>query len=189
MMRAVKCVLVGDEESGKTSLMRTYSENEFPSENIPRVFDNYSQTILVDGRPVSLILTDTNAHDDYDRLRPLSYPQTDVFLLCFPLNNPVSYDRVRSKWFPEINCFCPDVPIVLVGTKLDLRAVELKENSGVAITTIQGSEMAEEICAIKYLECSALTQEGLTEVFDAVIRATEPRRCYAKKRSGICLLL
>ncbi len=53
--------------------------------------------------------------------RPLSYPQTDVFLICFSIVNPSSFENVRAKWFQEVKHFCPNTPIVLVGTKLDLR--------------------------------------------------------------------
>ena len=58
---------------------------------------------------------------DYDRLRPLSYPQTDVFLVCYSVVNPASFDNVRAKWSPEIKHNNPETPVVLVGTKLDLR--------------------------------------------------------------------
>lgn len=58
--------------------------------------------------------------EDYDRLRPLSYPQTNVFLLCYSVVNPVSFDNIRAKWSPEIKLTNPHTPIILVGTKLDL---------------------------------------------------------------------
>lgn len=57
---------------------------------------------------------------DYDRLRPLSYPQTDVFLICYSIVNPISFDNVRAKWSPELKQYNADTPVVLVGTKLDL---------------------------------------------------------------------
>ena len=70
---------------------------------------------VCDGVPVSLGLWDTAGQEDYDRLRPLSYPQTDVFLICFSVVSPSSFENVTSKWCPEIKHHCADAPILLVG--------------------------------------------------------------------------
>jgi len=174
--RAVKCVVVGDGAVGKTCLLMSYTTNAFPGEYIPTVFDNYSANIMVENEPVNLGLWDTAGQEDYDRLRPLSYPQTDVFLVCFSIVNPASFDNCRAKWSPELKLYNPDTPVVLVGTKLDLREdkqtiEKLSVRRMAPIPTIKGSQMAQEIQAVAYIECSALTQKNLSRVFDVAIRA------------------
>lgn len=113
-------------------------------------FDNYSAPMVVDGIPVSLGLWDTAGQEDYDRLRPLSYPQTDVFLICFSVTSPSSFENVTSKWYPEIKHHCPDAPMILVGTKIDLRddretLTALAEQGLSAIKREQGQKLANKV--------------------------------------------
>jgi len=171
----IKLMVVGDGSVGKTCLLISYTTNSFPGEYVPTVFDNYNANAIVEGNPVNLGLWDTAGSSEYDTLRPLSYPGTDVFLICFSIFSPESCQSVISKWYPEISTHAPDVPIILVGTKSDLRSKQdaiqvLKENNQAPITTEQGIELAKKIGAKKYLECSALTQQNLSLIFEEAVK-------------------
>uniref|UniRef100_G1KHK8 Ras homolog family member A n=1 Tax=Anolis carolinensis TaxID=28377 RepID=G1KHK8_ANOCA len=116
-----KLVIVGDGACGKTCLLIVFSKDQFPEVYVPTVFENYVADIEVDGKQVELALWDTAGQEDYDRLRPLSYPDTDVILMCFSTDSPDSLENIPEKWTPEVKHFCPNVPIILVGNKKDLR--------------------------------------------------------------------
>lgn len=191
--RPIKCVVVGDGTVGKTCMLISYTTDSFPGEYVPTVFDNYSAPMVCDGVPVSLGLWDTAGQEDYDRLRPLSYPQTDVFLICFSVVSPSSFENVTSKWCPEIKHHCPDAPILLIGTKIDLREDKealqaLAENGHSPLKREQGQKLANKIRSVKYLECSALTQRGLKQVFDEAVRAVL-RPQPIRKRQRKCSVL
>jgi Ras-related C3 botulinum toxin substrate 1 len=196
--QSIKLVVVGDGAVGKTCLLISYTSNSFPQEYVPTVFDNYTCNIMVEGKTISLGLWDTAGQEDYDRLRPLSYPQTDVFLVCFSIINPTSFANIKTKWVPEVRHHCPNTKMILVGTKLDLRdsreAIDKIKEQGFAgaITTQEGQNLAKEIGAVQYMECSALTQKGLKQVFDqaikSVIRPSVQRRPAPKKEASCTLL-
>jgi len=177
MLQSVKLVVVGDGTVGKTCLLLAYTTNSFPVEYVPTVFDNYSANVMIDNKTVSLGLWDTAGQEDYDRLRPLSYPNTDVFLVCFSLVAVTSFNNVKTKWASEVHHHCPDAKVLLVGTKVDLRDDMSKEmqdslasHQQLPITSQQGMSLAREMKAVNYLECSSLTQKGLKAVFDEAIK-------------------
>ena len=140
--------------------------------------------------PYTLGLFDTAGQEDYDRLRPLSYPQTDVFLVCFSVTSPASFENVREKWFPEVHHHCPGVPCLIVGTQTDLRddaAVreKLAKQRMQPIRKEDGERMSKELGAVKYVECSALTQYKLKDVFDEVLHDTRMPLLCAMLTSGV----
>lgn len=181
-----KLVVVGDGECGKTCLLTVFCKDEFPEVHIPTVFETDITDIEVDGKLVELSLWDTAGQEDYDRLRPLSYPDTDVVLICFSVSNPVSLSNISEKWFPEVKHFCPNVPILLIGTKKDLRQDALvidqilydeknKQKTTTTTTTVRpetGSQLAQTMKAFAFLECSAKTKEGVSDVLLTAARAS-----------------
>lgn len=191
--KTIKCVVVGDGAVGKTCLLISYTQNKFPSEYVPTVFDNYAVNVMIGGEPILLGLYDTAGQEEYDRMRPLSYPEANVFLICFSTVNPSSFENVKAKWLPEVKLHCPKVPILLVGTQMDLRDNQatldkLAKNKSKPVSQEMGDRLAKELKMVKYAECSALTQKGLKDVFDdAIMAALEPEPEPPKKRC--CLLM
>lgn len=187
-----KLVIVGDGNCGKTCLLIVFSKDVFPEDYIPTVFDTYVTDVQVDGKHVLLSLWDTAGQEDFDRLRPISYPDTDVVLICFSVDSPDSLDNVLDSWYPEIRHFCPYVPTILVGTKKDLRfdtdaIEELARSNKKPVNSERGREMAKTINAKAYLECSAKTKDGVAEVFQTAVRATMDSQ--HRKRKVQCVLI
>ncbi|EFA83441.1 Rho GTPase [Heterostelium album PN500] len=174
--KTVKVVVVGDGAVGKTSLLILYTTKAFPKDYVPTVFDNFNCLEMYDNKPVNLVLWDTAGQEDYDNLRPLSYPQTDVFLICYSVVKRDSLDNIKYKWLKEINQSNSGTPIILVGTKTDLREdkktlASLQEVNQEPVSRDEGIALAKEIGAVQFFECSALTGSGVNDIFAQAIKA------------------
>jgi small GTP-binding protein len=193
-MKYVKCVVVGDGAVGKTCLQLSYTTDAFPSEYIPTVFDSSSPRITVEDQEISLQLWDTFGQEDYKKLRALSYPYTDVFVICFSLVDPESLENVRKTWIPEVKEHCPTTPYILVGTKLDLRekfaqcADEYRRNGWERVSSSMAEEMAETIKAQAYVQCSAKILYNVKEVFETAVKVVlhSPAAQQTSSRGGNC---
>ena len=169
-----KCVIVGDGGVGKTCMLVSYKYDNFPHEYVPTVFENYTVTVTTNRNTCQLRLFDTAGQEDFDRLRPLSYPNTDVVLICYSVVMPSSAENVLEKWLPEVKHYCPGAPFILVGTQIDLREDkhtlhQLDKSQQKVLGQEEGERLAREVGATQYLECSALTKKGLKSVFEAVV--------------------
>jgi len=120
----------------------------------------------------------------------MSYEGADIFLLFFAIDNPVSFQNVKHKWFPEITKISKEVPRILVGTKMDTRddkdrLEQLQEKKLKPITFQQGKKMAKELGCISYIECSAITKRGFRDVFGQTIAGLTNLR-FGKKPGHDC---
>lgn len=172
---SVKVVSVGDDGVGKTCMLIAYTQRTFPTDYIPTVFDEYAATINIGGNFYQIQLWDSAGSDQYDRLRPLSYPSTNIFILFFSVLSQASFDRITSKWIPEISQHNNGAPFILVGTKTDLRddeaAVEqMRQADGRGpITSEEGADLARVIGAQGYFEISSLRLEGVDALAERAI--------------------
>jgi len=190
----VKLVIVGDGAVGKTCLVMAYTTNTFAENVLPTVFDNYTYDAVVEGKFARIGIWDTAGQADFDRLRPLSFRGTDVYLICFSVASPSSLANVNEKWALEVKYYGPDVPIVLCGTQADLRTDEktikaLKATGQHPVTPEEGQEMRKKIGAKAYVECSALTLNNVKQVFDESVRAAFVRMEDMKPKQKCCILL
>ena len=139
-----------------------------------------------------MALFDTAGQEDYDRLRPLSYNDSNVVLISFSVSHPVSAQNVIYKWNPEVQHYCGKCPVILVGCKIDLRTdldmiEKLKQENQKILTTADGEKTAAQIKADAYMECSAKTREGVQEVFLHAARLSLEKRPNNHKRP-MCIL-
>ncbi|CAL6006742.1 Rac/Rho-like_protein [Hexamita inflata] len=162
----MKSVILGDGAVGKTSLLIVFNTNKFPYDYIPTVFDNYNSKVIFQNVPTEICIWDTAGGEDYDRLRPLSYPQTDVFVLCYSISSKNSFTNIVQKWIPEIQYHMPGVPFILVGTKGDLRDTPLQQ-----VTFEEAELVAKNHGAFSHIVCSALNQFNVKLAVNTAIQA------------------
>lgn len=161
----VKVLVVGDGAVGKTSTLLHYVNGSVDLDvYVPTIFDNYSCVVNLNGEKARLDLWDTAGQEDYDRLRALSYGQTDVIVLMFAVDRTSSFENIEDKWMPELRAHLPDTPIFLVGTKCDQRDNERCERANlVSAEAIEAT--AKRIGAISTIEVSAQTGKNINSLF------------------------
>lgn len=162
----IKCVVIGDAAVGKTCMLISYTTNQFPSEYTPTVFDNYTTKVTVDGKVFLFHLWDTAGSEHFDLLRPLSYTGTNVFVICYAIVDRTSYINVKDKWVRDLKEKAGHIPFLIAATKADLRDVGEKKD---LITAKEGQDLAKDVGAKYFIECSSITQAGLKECFNQAI--------------------
>ncbi|GMS80754.1 hypothetical protein PENTCL1PPCAC_2929 [Pristionchus entomophagus] len=184
----LKLVVVGDSYVGKTSLLFAYTQKTFSPNYNTTVFDNWAINITIQHRKYTVNLFDTAGQEDYSHLRTLSYPSTDVFLLCFSLVDRKSLDACQMVWMPEIRKYAQDkIPVILVGTKSDMLE---KADPSTTVSHEEAHRTAQKLGCAKYIACSSLTHLGLKQVFDdALLGAVGLLEAETDQAKPCCLIL
>lgn len=180
-MQCTKCVVVGDGFVGKTALVGVFSSKQYSPSYVPTIFDNKIVGLQYKKTWINLGVFDTAGQEEYDKLRPMAYTDTDVFIVCFSMVDKDSLENILNKWAPEIERFSPKAKMLLVGTKLDLWAEN--EYNGKAISQDFIDGIAQRIGAVDFIPVSALQHQGVEDVFRRVAEITIEETSGKKKRS------
>ena len=159
---AFKIVVVGDGMCGKTAMIEVFTTKQFPTESSPTVFDAYPTEVEVNNENLPVKIWDTSGSEEYENLRILIYPETNLFLVCFDTAQR-SFENVKHVWMDDLDRRAPGVPRILVGLKTDRKkAVPTKDYMEIVNNHKD---------VLKYLECSARTDLGSVDyVFEEAVR-------------------
>lgn len=161
----LKIVLLGDPRAGKSALAIKYTTDTCPATYTPTIFEHYTTHTVHHGRTIRIGIWESSGHHHHDRFRSFCYSMADVFLLCFSVIDPVSYENIQNKWCMDA-CMAP---VILVGTHIDLRSSTTN-----AKTWQEGRDLARLIGARDYLECSCFQRQSVHKVFEAAIAEGAP---------------
>ena len=166
----IKIVVVGDGAVGKTCLLLVYAKGEFPTDYIPTIFENYKAKVKINNIEHNIFIWDTAGQEELLNIRILSYPHTDVFVMCFSVVDRSTFDNLKERWIPEViaNFQSQKQPVFIIcGTKADLRETTPPDQ---CISVEEAEAMTKQVGAKKYVESSAKTNTFVKEVFDAAIQ-------------------
>ncbi|KAJ2504664.1 RHO4 protein [Coemansia sp. RSA 1694] len=198
-----KMVVVGDGACGKTCLLQTFRDGQFPADDryIPTVFDACIVDIEYKHQKqkrhvVELALWDTAGQEDFDRLRIMSYPEADVVMICFSVEMSDSLENVLEKWVPEVRDHAPRAKVVLAALKTDMRTDEetlehmRRAGQSMPLAFEDGQRLASAL-KVPYVECSAKRGLGVRHVLETAVGlvVSDKDFAHAAPHSPCCVIL
>ncbi|MQM18319.1 hypothetical protein Taro_051310, partial [Colocasia esculenta] len=169
---SVRVAVVGDENTGKSSLVVSVATESFP-ENVPEVMPptRLPADYYPDRVPITII--DTSSREEHRARLIAECQQADAIVLTYACDRPATLERLSSYWLPELRRLDVKVPVIVVGCKLDLRDEQQLSLEQLMAPIMQRFREIE-TC----IECSALKQIQVPEVFyyaqKAVLHPTAP---------------
>ncbi|KAI9220163.1 P-loop containing nucleoside triphosphate hydrolase protein [Blastocladiella britannica] len=192
---SVKIVIVGTGRSGKTALLSRLCTGKFPEFYTPTVFDAFKTTLNITSshgtaRSMLVHLHDTAGQEEYDRLRPLAYPNTNAAVICFSMCDVATLDDV-PKWKSELEHFLPRTPIVLIACKRDVNDSkddlnDLESRSSGRVSDEDIKRMRKDLKIDHYFTTSSYmdSQDQLRNVFAQVAEIAYRVAKHALKKKG-----
>ena len=168
-----KICVIGDGAVGKTSLIKKYTQGSFQKEYISTLgtqFSKYEEDI--DGEKVSLFLWDIAGQDSFQALRQRFYIGSSGAIIVFSHapDQSESYTHV-NRWFNDLKIYCGNIPIVLFGNKVDLvDDGQLSSDPNKTTSDANVEQLAKDNRFIGYYKTSALTGQGATDAFKALVK-------------------
>ena len=195
--KSISCIVIGDGYIGKSSLVKSFLEKAYKPACVPTVFDNFNTKVQFNDESYEFKIKDTSGQSEYNRLRSLAYSDASCILLCFSLADRNSFENIKQAWIQELHTYCPNKPYILVGLKKDLRhhqktCTVLNSCTQTPISYKEGADLAKRLRKFncrKYTECSALTCQGTSNVFDEVILTVNEEKMRQMKRRQVCRIL
>lgn len=155
-------------------MLISYTTDNFPTDYVPTIFDNYIADVKMGDKKIQLWLWDTAGQEEFAQLRLISYQKADVFLICFSMVDQNSFHNAINKWFPEVQEESPKAIKIFVGTKEDMHREYLEDPQNlhkviplqyVTISFIQIEKKCQQKKCL-FMPCSGLNQQGLSDVFN-----------------------
>lgn len=150
-MEQIKIVIVGDGSVGKTCLVSAYKDGSFEADHNRTILDAFDAKVKIDNHEYQLSIIDTAGQHDFDRLRLISYPGTDIIIFCYDIANRESFEHIKSEWVVEVNKNCPTAKKFLVANKTDLRDNPDLAQNGTLLDSKEGIKLQKEINASQYM--------------------------------------
>ena len=196
----VRTIWIGDPESGKTSLLTSYTKNVFPQQYVPSLNENYTVQVnnfLYGGKERNINLNISTVTVDSTAMNGEEYePQSDVVVIVCAIDSPESFKTAEKDLIPKAKTQLPGKPVIIVGTKTDLRKDEgsiqrLAAKNEHPVTLKEGMKLAKRAGIQNYVECSAKELGSVKAVFEEVLKEhfkneARARKEAARKTSSTC---
>ncbi|XP_061178131.1 rho-related protein racA-like [Saccostrea echinata] len=188
MENCLKVVVLGGDSVGKTSLILVKTKHKFPYRKVPQLADPTIVRTRIDGKSYTYSVWDTKKIEQCEQLHsPTPSLTSDVFVLCFSVDDRHSFTSLVQKWLPQLRTSFPYVPVVLVACKTDLRSYPSVSATN-HVTYAEGSAVADQHNYL-YCETSALLSEGVTDCFNLAVRYADLNLDRGENSTSVCFCI